>query len=131
MSKLPKRMTPFFLNIDSKYAAMIYDGTKTMEFRTRRLPLDRTVYLVEDGVCTGYMLLSWEFRSTPEIVWEFAERRTIPFSGGGRAGITRKWLLDYAGGDLVYVYGIALSNRSCKPFRVNPSAPYPEESRHA
>lgn len=131
MSKLPKRMTPFFLEIDPKYAAMIYDGTKTMEFRTRRLPLDRTVYLVEDGVCTGYMLLSWEFRSTPEIVWEFAERRTIPFSGGGRAGITRKWLLDYAGDKLVGVYGIAIARRNDEANRVNPSAPYPEESRHA
>ena len=131
MSKLPKKLKPYFLEIDSKYAAMIYAGTKTMEFRKRRLPLDRIVCLVEDGVCTGYMMLAWEFRATAETVWNFAARRTVPFAGGGRAGITRKWLLDYAGGDLVYVYGIAISNRSCKPFRVNPSAPCPEDSRHA
>ena len=131
MSKLPKRVPPFFLEIDPKYAAKIYDGTKTMEFRTRRLPLNQIVCLVEDGVCTGYMMLAWEFRATAETVWNFAERRTVPFAGGGRAGITRKWLLDYAGDKIVGCYGIALSNRSCKPFRVNPSAPCPEESRHA
>ena len=131
MSKLPKKLKPYFLEIDSKYAAMIYDGTKTMEFRTRRLPLNRIVCLVEDGVCTGCMMLVWEFRATAETVWNFAACRTVPFAGGGRAGITRKWLLDYAGDKLVGVYGIAIARRNGEAHRVNPSAPCPEDSRHA
>lgn len=131
MSKLPKKLKPYFLEIDHKYAAMIYAGEKTMEFRKRRLPLDRMVCLVEDGVCTGYMLLCWEFRATPETVWNFATHRGVPFAGAGRAGITSKWLIDYAGDKLVGCYGIVVAARLDKPFRVNSSAPYPEESRHA
>ena len=111
MKKLPRSTKPFRLNIDPKYASMIYAGEKTMEFRKKRLPLTSTVVLVEDGVPTGYMLLCWEFRSTAEAVWDFSQRRGVLFAGKGRTGISKKWLLDYAGRDYVSVYGIVFAER--------------------
>ena len=111
MKKLPRGARSVRLNIDPKYASMIYAGEKTMEFRKKRLPLKSYVELVEDGKQTGYMILCWEFRSTAEAVWAFAQRRGVLFAGKGRTGITKKWLTDYAGKDYVSVYGIVCAKR--------------------
>ena len=111
MSKLPRCLRLLHLDIEPKYAAMIYSGEKSMEFRKNRLPLKAPIVLVEDGVETGYMWFCWEFRSTPEAVWDFANRRSMVFAGKGRCGITKSWLLEYAGKGHVSAYGIVLAKR--------------------